>query len=257
MFDLERSVERKVRKKEVGIRLGKRDFELMRFLIESKYGTVSQIYEMFFRFDKGTAKYCSNRLSLLVRSGFLISHGQHDTLEKIYTVSRKGHQFTCDFFGEVELPSACETVDRRAFIHDRGLVWIRIFLEKTGKAISWESERLVRRKLFFRLSEEERRKGNPLGKELIPDAIFINSKGERCALEFEHTIKPENAYEKKFRRYRYKRKEDFFKFDKLIYVVSKKTIDARIQKMRTVEREDNCFIVSYDDLKNNYLEFIE
>lgn len=215
--------------------LNERDFLIFKFLIEMKFANGEQIFEMFFRSkDSTNPKYCANRLSLLKRSGYLYPHKSYDGNASYYTATKKAHAvLISQGLGDDHLPSPKEEMDYRFFIHDKNLVWLRIYLEKLGLGFNWISERSIRRKLFLELSADERKERNPLADELIPDAIFENKNGEKIFLELEHTIKDSDHYEEKLSRY-----ENIIKYEnptlrgnKVLYVCTKDPITQRLDEV--------------------------
>jgi len=202
MYDLKKKVpevSRKSRDNGKNLRLGERDFAILRFILEMKNCSSEHVWEKFFREDDVGIKYCQNRLSRLRRGDFLLSHYTYDGPTRYYTGTDKARMVVMDFFGlsEDEIPASRKDVDLRQFLHDKGLTWARIFLEKSGAIAewSWSSEASIIRKYFYGKSVTE------LGGCVIPDAVvkIISSTGvERlAALEFERTQKtPEKRREK-------------------------------------------------------------
>lgn len=214
--------------------LNERDFLIFKFLIEMKFANMEQIFEMFFRSaSSSNPKYCANRLSLLKRSSYLLSHKSYDGPANYYTATKKAYAVLMSKgLKDEHLPSAKEEMDHRFFIHDKSLVWLRIYLEKLGLGFSWMSERAIRRKLFLNLSQEERSRRNPLADELIPDAIFENKNGKRIFLELENSIKDEIHYEEKLERYEFRieNEDSILSGDKVLYVCTKDPITKRLDE---------------------------
>ena len=202
MYDLKKrtpGVSRKSRDNGKNLRLGERDFAILRFILEMKNCSSEHVWEKFFRGDDVGIKYCQNRLSRLRRGDFLLSHYTYDGPTRYYTATDKARSVVMDFFGlsENEIPAPRKDVDLRQFLHDKGLTWARIFLEKSGAISewSWSSEASIIRKYFYGKSVDE------MSRCVIPDAVVkvVSSTGvERlAAVEFERTQKtPEKRKEK-------------------------------------------------------------
>ncbi|GEM_PF-3993542 len=202
MYDLKKrtpEVSRKSRDNGKNLRLGERDFAILRFILEMKNCSSEHVWEKFFREDDVGIKYCQNRLSRLRRGDFLLSHYTYDGPTRYYTGADKARLVVMDFFGlaENEIPAPRKDVDLRQFLHDKGLTWARIFLERSGAISewSWSSEASIIRKYFYGKSVDE------MSGCVIPDAVVkvVSSTGvERlAAVEFERTQKtPEKRKEK-------------------------------------------------------------
>lgn len=215
--------------------LNERDFLIFKFLIEMKFANGEQIFEMFFRsLNSSNPKYCANRLSLLKKSGYLHSHKTYDGPANYYTATKKAYAILMSRGLEDDhLPSAKEEMDHRFFIHDKSLVWLRIYLEKLELGFSWMSERTIRRTLFLNFSREERLARNPLADALIPDAVFENKNGERIFVELENSMKDGVHYEEKLDRYesRIENENSILSGDKVLYVCTKDPITKRLDKV--------------------------
>ncbi|MFH1328790.1 MAG: hypothetical protein ABIH76_08135, partial [Candidatus Bathyarchaeota archaeon] len=88
-----------------------------------------------------------------------------------------------------------KSVDFRYYEHEKAITYCRVSLERLRKAYGWYSERKIR---ILGFSHH----GRELSKSLVPDGIFLNSKGERFAFEFESTRKARGRYESKVHDYR-------------------------------------------------------
>jgi len=209
MYELERKTPeiKRGRSKSVGknLRLGERDFFVLRFILEMKFCSAEQIWERFFRYaggTDGTIKYTQNRLSRLRRGEYLNSHYTYDGPVRYYTATAKAFDLVLNHFDlrEKDMPEPSKVPDMRSFTHDKGLVWLRIFWENMGliDALSWDSESCIKRRTLYGLKPEATREA--IQDETWPDA-FVRFKttenGDSYALEFEHTVKgPSRRLEK-------------------------------------------------------------
>jgi hypothetical protein len=108
-------------------------------------------------------------------------------------------------------------------------------LERTKKAFAWYPERRIRYEGF---SHGRKR----LPKDLVPDALFLNSKGERVALEVEPARKAKERYEKKMADYRWAIREGIIQ--KVLYVTRRTDIAKEI--LEASRGKENFLIEHYD-----------
>lgn len=195
MFELKKKVP-KISRKSSGLgknlRLVQRDFELLRFVLEMKSCCSDQIWERFYRGDDVGIKYVQNRLSRLRRGEYLLSHYTHDGPVRYYTGTRKAKEVVMDFFGldELEIADGRSAIELAQFTHDKGLVWIRIFLENMGviNSWSWDGE------ITYKHRELAGRKLKDVDLGVVPDGIVevVKESGDGSflgAIEFENSLK--------------------------------------------------------------------
>lgn len=193
VFELEKKVpkvSRRSRGAGKNLRLVERDFEVLRFILEMKSCCSDQIWERFYRLDAIGIKYVQNRLSRLRRGEYLLSHYTHDGPVRYYTATRKAKEVVMDFFGldEFEVADGRSSVELAQFSHDKGLVWIRIFLENMGvvEPWVWDSE------VTYKHRELAGRKMKDVNLGPVADGV-IKIEGEGglslAAIEFENSIK--------------------------------------------------------------------
>lgn len=192
-----------VKKSEAGFRLTDRDFDLFGFLLDQKFASLEQIY--FYRFDKRksvTDPLPENFWVTRQRLQKLCAHGFIEPV-RVYTESKSLYILT--HFGFTTFQSMrpndayalpAKGVDFRSYEHDTRVNDCRIAIEKTGKVMKWLPERRIRMKGF-----ESEFSWHELPKEIVPDGVFISSKGERIAFELEATPRKKSRYKEKREAY--------------------------------------------------------
>ena len=192
------------------LRLVERDFFVLRFILEMKFCSAEQIWERFYRYAEGAGKkikYTQNRLSRLRCSEYLHSHFTYDGPVRYYTATPKTFDLVLNYFDlrEKDMPEASnKIIDMRSFIHDKGLVWLRVFFENMGliDAFSWESEGCIKRRTLFGLTPEIIK--TRMRDSVWPDALIKLKAGKNegtYSLEFEHSVKAQDRRRDKIRSY--------------------------------------------------------
>ena len=87
-------------------------------------------------------------------------------------------------------------IDFSLYEHDSKINAVRVLLETRGKCRKWYSEKILRAAPL-----PLTKKGYRFGSDLFPDAVFVNSKGERIALELEVSRKGPSKIREKLRLY--------------------------------------------------------
>lgn len=180
-------------------RLTDRDLEIFGFVLEQKFASLEQIYFRFFDVRKVVTDpmpaglhVTRQRLQILKRHGFLKSEKVYSEAKSLYLVtalavgvlrSKKPHLADLKVISQI---------DFRNYEHDTKVNDCRIAIERTGKIIRWLPERKLRAQGF-----ESDFSWDALPSELVPDGIFITSKGERVAFEIETTPRKKSRYEEK------------------------------------------------------------
>lgn len=191
------------KKTEAGFRLTDRDFDLFGFLLDQKFASLQQIY--FYRFDRRKAVTDALPENFWVtrqRLQKLCKHGFIETV-KVYTEGKS--LYILSHFGFTTFQSRRPTdayalpvkgVDFRSYEHDTRVNDCRIAIERTGKVMKWLPERRIRMKGF-----ESEFSWDELPKEIVPDGVFISSKGERIAFELETSPRKRGRYMEKKQAY--------------------------------------------------------
>ena len=190
---------RRKRKKEVSFRLTSRDYEILSFLLDQKFASLEQLYFRFFDVRSKVTDALPNnlfvtrqRLSKLRKLGLLETTRVFSEAKSLYLLSPKGLQVLRNQRPHDAYANAVRDVDFRGYEHDTKVNDCRIAIERTGKVMKWISERKLRMQGF-----ESQFSGYTLPEEIIPDGIFISSKGERVAFEIETTPRKKSRYEEK------------------------------------------------------------
>ncbi len=189
MFD---SKVRKVKKSDRGknLRIGVRDLEVLRFILEMGQVSSEMIFERFYRYCEGEEKerkikYVQNRISRLKGAEYIATHWTHDGPKKWLTATKKAKDMVLGKLGE----SGCsykvyQKIRLNQFDHDKYIAQLRIMLELEDSEINWREEELI----------------NDASMKVIPDGVF-NIGEELYYLEFENTHKSEKFVENKVASY--------------------------------------------------------
>lgn len=183
--------------KSLKIRLTDRDFEIFGFLLDQKFASLEQIYFRFFDARKAVIEpmpsglhVTRQRLNLLRQAGFVSTQRVYSEARSLYLLTSLGYQMFRSKRPEAAfLSSPPKAVDFRNYEHDTKVNDCRIAIERTGKIIRWLPEKRLRSQGF-----ESEFSWSELPKELVPDGIFISSKGERVAFEIETTPRKKIRY---------------------------------------------------------------
>jgi hypothetical protein len=193
-----------VNKKAKSFRLTDRDFEIFAFLLEQKFASLEQIY---FRFFDARVKVTDpmpaglhvtrQRLQILKRNGFIKSEKVYSEARSLYLLTGLGVTALRAKKPHLADLKVINQIDFRNYDHDTKVNDCRIAIERTGKIIRWLPERKLRAQGF-----ESDFSWDELPSELVPDGIFITSKGERVAFEIETTPRKKSRYEEKLLGFR-------------------------------------------------------
>ncbi len=186
--------------KSLKIRLTDRDFEILGFLLDQKFASLEQIYFRFFDARKAVTDplpaglhVTRQRLALLRQAGFISMQRVFSEARSLYLLTSLGYQmFRAKKPEAAFLSQPAKAVDFRNYEHDTKVNDCRVAIERTGKIIRWLPEKRLRAHGF-----ESEFSWSELPKELVPDGIFITSKGERVAFEIETTPRKKSRYEEK------------------------------------------------------------
>lgn len=180
-------------------RLTDRDLDIFGFVLEQKFASLEQIYFRFFDARKAVTDplpaglhVTRQRLQILKRHGFLKSEKVYSEAKSLYLVTGLAVQVLRSKKPHLADLKVISQIDFRNYEHDTKVNDCRIAIERTGKIIRWLPERKLRAQGF-----ESDFSWDELPSELIPDGIFITSKGERVAFEIETTPRKKSRYEEK------------------------------------------------------------
>ena len=231
------------------IRLTPRDYLLFALLLEQGFLTLEAAYLALFDSRKSPIdpfprhlEVTRQRLRLLEKWKLISNYPAPMQSKGVYLLSRKGYQALCQKLPDRAFAPPPRVVDLGTFEHDKAITFIRIALEKSGKAFGWYPEHRIRFEGFT-----ERRKSLPKG--LIPDGLFLNSKGERIALEVEPARKARARYERKMRDYHYVMRDGLIQ--KVLYVTRRTDIAKEI--LDASRGNENILIEHYDHFLSRLL----
>jgi len=199
--DLEKELAGSVGKKKQSsnFRLTDRDVELFGFLLDQKFASLEQIYFRYFDVRQAVTDplpsklfVTRQRLQILKRAGLVASQKVFSESKSLYLLTPLGFQIFRGRRPHDAFTAPVREVDFRNYEHDTKVNDCRIAIEKTGKVMKWLPERRLRSQGF-----ESEFSFHELPKELVPDGVFISSKGERIAFEIETTPRKKSRYEDK------------------------------------------------------------
>ena len=169
-----------------GWRLQKRDFSILSFILEQKFASLEMIYFAYFDKRKAQTDPLPNnfwttrqRLGKLRKMGLIKTEKVPSSSKGLYLLTKLGRSVLATHSGRDSIREATK-IDFSLYSHDFKVGMIRAFLINRKKVKAWYSEKILRA-----TSIPVTKKGFRFNRELIPDAVFINSKDERVALELE------------------------------------------------------------------------
>ena len=190
--------------KSQNLRLTDRDLDLFGFILEQKFASLEQIYFRFFDVRKSITEVLPKglfvtrqRLQLLKRHGFLKAEKVYSEAKSLYLITNLAVQVLRSKRPHLADLKVISQIDFRNYDHDSKVNDCRVAIERTGKIIRWLPERKLRAQGF-----ESDFSFDELPSELVPDGIFITSKGERVAFEIETTPRKKSRYEEKLSGFR-------------------------------------------------------
>lgn len=184
----------------INFRLTPRDVEILGFLLDQKFASLEQLYFRFFDVRKAVTDplppnlhVTRQRLQVLKRANLVASQRVFSEPRSLYLLTPLGFQIFRGRRPHDAFAPPMKTVDFRNYEHDTKVNDCRIAIERTGRVIRWLPERRLRMQGF-----ESQHSYWELPKELVPDGIFISSKGERIAFEIETTPRKKSRYVDKY-----------------------------------------------------------
>lgn len=207
-FDLERSLDDGVMPGSIAeilggvkLRLTQRDYEIFLFLLDQKFATLESLYFRFFDQRKSTNEalpenlaVARQRLGILKRAGLVFTERVYSESKSLYLLSPLGYRFFEGRMPSDAYAGPVKAVDFRNYEHDQAVNYCRVVIERGGKCLKWYSERRIRKLGFIH-------NGIELPGTIVPDGVFISSKGERVAFEYEGTHRKKTRYAFKMDEY--------------------------------------------------------
>ena len=198
--ELKESIKESHKTKTPKIILQPRDYEILKYILEQKFCSLEAIYFRFFDLRANESdslpknlwtvrqRLLKLRSCALIKTEKVLSSGKAHFL-----LTPLGFKAIGDYFDETIVIKPTKKIDFSLYEHDVRVLMIRSFLEKRGKAKKWFSEKWLRNNTLY-IGEH----GHRFSKDLRPDAVFVNSRGERVALEFEMSRKGIRRLKKKY-----------------------------------------------------------
>ena len=167
-----------------------RDYKILDFILYQKFASLEMVYLRFFDLRESESApppknfwTTRQRLAKLRRWRLLKTEPVLSSGKAHYLVTLLGLKVLQAKSEDVISVNVTKQIDFSLFEHDLRVGMVRVSLERRGKCQKWYSEKILR------AGPVSIRKGKYLHRfdrgGIIPDAIFINSKGERVALELE------------------------------------------------------------------------
>lgn len=174
-----------------------RDFEVLEFIMDMKFAGVDEVFEKFFKVTLSnepakSSLWAKKRLMQLEQGKFLKSVRPFSEPVRCFTTTFKAYYALTQYNPEKFVSKPTGGFDQRTFLHDRGVLRARLFLESLGKVNSWISDRKLK-------SSTELSGG--LAVHYIPDAIYVDAVGVRVAFELEIAVKAKSRYQDKIKKY--------------------------------------------------------
>lgn len=186
-----------------GFRLTARDYQIFGFLLDQKFASLEALYFRFFDGRKAPTDplpenlyVARQRLGILKRAGLLLTERVYSDPKSLYLLTQLGHHVFKMRQDQDAYAGPVQSVDFRNYEHDTAVTYCRVAIERMGKSMRWFSERRLRMQ-GFEVPGIERE----LPKSIVPDGIFVSSKGERIAFELEYTHRKKSRYEWKVSEY--------------------------------------------------------
>jgi hypothetical protein len=220
----------------MGIRITKKDLKALQWIAEQGAMNVDQLRKVFY--GGKTNRWAYQRLAELLSLNLIEKIEQCYFNQAFYRITPKAHNLLCSpsinpikivpmqRLKEIELP------------HYSALTDIRIHVERSGKVVSWTSDRVLALDPTFPKNRF---------KETHPDAMYVTKSGRRMAVEFERTKKSRKRVLSKIRAYieELMRKDRFVDF--VVWIV---TTNAQ-QEAYSLARVSNAQkVLTLDEFKN-------
>jgi len=182
-----------------GFRLMERDVEILGFLLDQKFASLEQVYFKFFDVRKSVKEalpkglhVARQRLQILRKAGLIFTEKVYTESKSLYLLSAQGFELFQNRKPHDAFKPPMKRVDFRTYGHDTKVNDCRVALEKTGRVNAWLPDRRLKSEGFssqYSFSE--------LPRGIVPDGVFVSSKGERIAFELETSPRKKSRYESK------------------------------------------------------------
>ena len=243
--DLVESVNQSSRTTTSGFELQARDYEILRFILEQKFASLEAIYFRFFDARKletdplpknlwTTRQRLSKlRMSALIKTEKVLSSGKAHFLLTPFGYKVLTHHVT-----QLISIKPTKEIDFSLYEHDSRITMVRALLEAKKKCGRWYSEKWLKASPIY----IDNKYKFIFSKDIRPDAVFINSKGERIAFELEMSRKGRRRLEEKINLYddllksrrRYGEESDggaeYKVLDKVWFVTTKPAVHRHLQR---------------------------
>ena len=171
--------------------------------MDQKFASIETLYFRFFDQRKGPEEALPNqfhvarqRLGVLRRAGLIHTEKVYSESKSLYLLSAVGFRYLETKKPDDAYAPPVKCVDFRSYEHDQALNYCRVAIERGGKSWKWLPERRIRMNGFSVSGVSQK-----LPASLVPDGIFMSSKGERVAFEFEASHRKKSRYEWKISEY--------------------------------------------------------
>jgi hypothetical protein len=228
-----------------GFELQARDYEILRFILEQKFASLEAIYFRFFDVRKvETDPLPKNlwttrqRLSKLRASALLKTEKVLSSGKAHFLLTPFGHKVLTHHVSTLITIKPTKEIDFSLYEHDSRITMIRALTEARKKCTRWYSEKWLKASPIY----IDNKYKYIFSKDIRPDAVFINSKGERIALELEMSRKGRRRLEEKINLYddllesrrRYGDEsggqEEYKVLDKVWFVTTKPAVHRHLQR---------------------------
>lgn len=207
----------------LGLVLTERDLEVIAFVNSMKFASLDELHFKFFRVLKSGIEskslwWARERIGDLVKANYLSRIYSFSERKAYYHGTSKGYYALQRSCPEKHSPRPLEKIDHNTFEHDKLLLRTRLHLEENEKINSWISDRQLFQFPELCLNFGE---GNQ------PDALYINSNGEKIALELELARKAKKRYVDKIRNYAFlmrEQKDNPNNFKKVRFIVGNESV---------------------------------
>lgn len=202
--ELVESYNQSLKTKSDGFELQPRDYDILKFILEQKFASLEAIYFRFFDARKNESdplpknlwttrqRLSKLRTSALIKTEKVLSSGKAHFL-----LTSFGHRVLTHHVSTLIPIKPTKEIDFSLYEHDSRITMVRALLEAKKKCGRWYSEKWLKASPIY---IDNKYKYN-FTKDLRPDAVFVNSKGERIGFELEMARKGRGRLEEKINLY--------------------------------------------------------
>lgn len=240
-----------IRERFSAFRLTDRDYEILKYLYDQKFCSLEILYFRFFDQRENRAEAlpeklpaARQRLGILKRAGFIVAQKVYSESKSVYLLSKLGFKVLSERFPKLTYGPPIQKVDFRNYEHDSRVTLVRVALERSEKAIKWYPERRIRIQGFKSKEADVR-----LPESLIPDAVFLSSKGQRVALEVELSVRKRSRFRAKIEDYEYVMRSSKPLFHKVLFIVGLESLRKELSEL--ISRRPNFIIEDFSHFANS------